>query len=143
MASLGFKECITQPGIYYHRERNIKVVSHVDDFLCVGAEEDLIWFREALGKKYEIKSKMLSQTNPEVTFLGRKIIWCADGPEIEADSKHVRVLLEEWGLTECNPCDTPIGSEAAEVNQKEEMPSGEATLSVSYTHLTLPTNREV
>ena len=33
MTEIKFKECITQPGIYYHEERLLQVVSHVDDFL--------------------------------------------------------------------------------------------------------------
>ena len=36
MEELGFTECVTQPGIYHHRQRRVQVVSHVDDFLCIG-----------------------------------------------------------------------------------------------------------
>ena len=63
-----------------------------------------------------------------MVFLGRKISWTPEGLEVEADSKHVKALLTEWGMETCKACDTPIGGEASEVNQREEMNKGEAML---------------
>ena len=54
MTGMKFKECVTQPGIYFHEDRLLQVVSHVDDFLCVGPKESLRWFEGALKQKYEI-----------------------------------------------------------------------------------------
>ena len=54
MTALGFTECITQPGVYCHEEKTTQVVSHVDDFLCIGPKEALTWFGQALKTKYEI-----------------------------------------------------------------------------------------
>ena len=81
-----------------------------------------------MKKLYDIKSQLFDHDNPEVVFLGRKIIWKSEGLEMEADSKHVKALLTEWGMEACKPCDTPIGGEAAEVNQREGMSKGEAML---------------
>ena len=51
MNPLGFQECVTQPGIYYNEEMALQVVSHVDDFLCVGPRQALekfsVVFRES------------------------------------------------------------------------------------------------
>ena len=104
MEELGFSECVTQPGIYFHAGRNLQVVSHVDDFLCIGGEQELRWFRDSLQKKYEIKSNILNAGNKTVTFLGRKVTWTDEGIEFEADDKHVEILLREWNLVNCNSC---------------------------------------
>ena len=64
------------------------------------------WFRTVLAEKYEIKSKMLG--DGELSFLGRTIRSTGGSIEVEADAKHVKVLLEEWGMENCNACDTPL-----------------------------------
>ena len=110
MTGLKFKECITQPGIYFHEGRQLQVVSHVDDFLCVGPKQSLRWFKEEVERKYEIKANMLDEDHREVTFLGRKIRWTEDGIEVEADTKHVEILLKEWDMEGCKSCETPIGN---------------------------------
>ena len=122
MSKLGFKECVTQPGIYYHQSRNLYIVSHVDDFLCVGGMKELVWFKLALQEKYEIKAQILSRGNNTVSFLGRKVTWAESGLEIEADKKHVQILLEEWKMIDCNPCDTPLSCDTQGSNEGEPMP---------------------
>ena len=126
MDQLGFKECVAQPGIYVHLERTLQVISHVGDFLCVGPQKELIWFRKSLEERYDIKSKSLSQESSMVSFLGREIRWTSEGIEFEADRKHVNILLKEWGLEDCNHCDTPV--ENVEMNEGSPMSGGEATL---------------
>ena len=126
MKSLEFKECVTQPGIYYHEERGLQVVSHVGDFLCVGPKQSLRWFSLALEEKYEIKVNEFNEEKKEVIFLGRRISWSEEGVSIEADPKHVVILLKEWGLEDCNPCDTPVSAD--EKGNEEDMLPSQATL---------------
>ena len=45
---------------------------------------------------------------------------------MEADPKHVGILLKEWNMEDCNSCDTPIGNE--DVSSDEAMQAGEATM---------------
>ena len=61
-----------------------------------------------------------------MTPLGRRIRWSEEGIQIEADPKHVGILLREWGLEDCNPCDTPISTDEKEC--EEDMAPGQATL---------------
>ena len=128
MESLGFLECVTQPGIYFHEGRRLQIVSHVDDFLCIGREKELEWFKASLQDKYEIKSKLLNERSREVGFLERKIVWTDTGIELEADSKHVDILLEEWKMKECNPCDTSTQGEEGKADNEVDMSAGDATL---------------
>ena len=36
MARLGFTECKVTSGVYNHSDRDLRVVTHVDDFLVAG-----------------------------------------------------------------------------------------------------------
>ena len=128
MEGLGFIECVTQPGIYFHESRKLQIVSHVDDFLCVGREMELEWFKAALQEKYDIMSKLLNGRNREVIFLGRKIVWTDSGIEMEADSMHVDILLEELKMKERNPCDTPISGDEGKADNESDMNARDATL---------------
>ena len=69
---------------------------------------------------------MMNKEGDEVTFLGRHIRWTGSGIEIEADPKHVKILLREWGMEDCNPCDNPIDNEPQSV--EEPIAAGQATL---------------
>ena len=46
--------------MYFNPERDVKIVAHVDDFLCCGERSDLAWLRAALEKEVEIKAEVLS-----------------------------------------------------------------------------------
>ena len=42
-------------SVFIHRKRDLRVVTHVDDFLVAGEDHHLKWLREELAKKYELK----------------------------------------------------------------------------------------
>ena len=42
MLRMGFTCCTTSPGVFYHEKRELRVVTHVDDFSVGGWKEDLI-----------------------------------------------------------------------------------------------------
>ena len=50
MERLGFQVSVLHPAIYYHREKGIRVIAHVDDFLCTGDERTLRWLYNELSK---------------------------------------------------------------------------------------------
>ena len=41
--------------MFIHRSRDLRIVTHVDDFLVAGEDHHLKWFMEELTKKYELK----------------------------------------------------------------------------------------
>jgi len=110
MARLGFDECRMTTGVYIHRDRDLRVVTHVDDFLVAGEAQHLKWLRDELGKTYELKVQIAGWQPGdarEVSFLGRTIRLSNTGIEIEGDDKHVKGLIEEWQMQECKPVSTP------------------------------------
>ena len=46
---LGFDRGMASPCAFYHRERNLRVVVHGDDFTFCGLEEDLFWIRDLMS----------------------------------------------------------------------------------------------
>ena len=62
MKALGFRACVTVPCLYYHQDRDVFVVVHVDDFLCSGETGDLAWFRGELENSFELKSQVVGGT---------------------------------------------------------------------------------
>ena len=55
MEAMGFLECKVTTGVFVHPVRDIRVVTHVDDFLVAGGYDDLIWLRDEMSQKYELK----------------------------------------------------------------------------------------
>ena len=47
--------------------------------------------------------------------------------KIEADEKHVRMLVNEWNMQDCNASDTPLGGEVIGDDERELMTPGMST----------------
>ena len=41
-----FKEPVTHPGVFQHQTQDILLCVHVDDLLCTGLREDLMWLKK-------------------------------------------------------------------------------------------------
>ena len=100
MEEQGFEECKVTNGVFTNAERDLRTVAHVDDFLLSGELHDLLWFRDKLLEKYELKVQVAGwdrEDDKELSFLGRVIRLTPTGIELEGDDKHVGLLEEEWG----------------------------------------------
>lgn len=56
ISGLGFGASELHPSVYGHFARQIFVIVHVGDFLCIDGSEDLQWLFEALNKEYTSRS---------------------------------------------------------------------------------------
>ena len=122
MKMLGFDECKITIGVFTHRERDLRVAAHVDDFLLSGEMQDLSWLRDRLKEKYELKVQVAGWERGdarELSFLGRVIRTTSTGIELEGDDKHVSKLEEEWGMANCNPVATPYVKPSGSFNRLE------------------------
>jgi hypothetical protein len=91
------------------------VVVHVDDFMCSGEVKDLKWFYDSLATKFELNKTLITKDREEeVKYLGRIIKWTYDDHdyeghfEVEGDDRHVRLLLDEWGMVSCKGVDSAL-----------------------------------
>ena len=110
LVGIGFTMSARLPGLYFHERLEVALVTHVDDLLCSGSEENLNWVRAELSKKYEVKGQVMAEGNTEIKFLGRTIGRNERGFYWEEDSKHRDVLLEDWGLVYCNGVSTLVAT---------------------------------
>ena len=111
LKDLGFKDSRLHPGFFYHQGRDIALVSHVDDLLIGGTSEDLVWVRQSIEKKYDIKGTDIENAKDGLKFLGRRIERQEYGYVWSAVPKHREILLDEWGLVNANPVSTPVATE--------------------------------
>ena len=74
MKEMRLRECKVASGVFTHPERDLRVVVHVDDFLLSGEGHNLLWFRDQMLKKYELKVQVAGwdrEDEKELSFLGR------------------------------------------------------------------------
>ena len=81
----GFTIGRASPRNFHHAERNMVLTVHGDDFIVVGSEASLQWFKASLEGIYEIKAEFLGPQEEgcqtEVRILNRTIRWTAAGLE--------------------------------------------------------------
>lgn len=100
LRDLGFVPCVTAACVFHNPLSGVKIVSHVDDFLCSGPKTSLVALRQKLKEHYEVDGDILGLDPDEAregTFLGRLIRYTSDGLEWEADPKQVDALVSEFG----------------------------------------------
>ena len=68
LQAAGFVVGKASPCNFQHATRDLCVTVHGDDFTSSGSEEDLVWLRETLAARYEIKHSILG---PESTIRRR------------------------------------------------------------------------
>ena len=95
MTEAGMEASLTQPSMYFNKERRLLVVVHVDDFLCAGPKKELEWLFETLSQKYEMSKKILGPEGVcEAKYLNR--IVCYDEEKeiytMEGDAKHADIV---------------------------------------------------
>ena len=77
---------------------------HGDDFVLCGLEEDLKWAAQHIQQAFEVKVRALigedKGDDKEAVVLGRTVRWRSWGLEYEADERHRRALLEQFGFDE-------------------------------------------
>ena len=88
--------------MFHHRKRDVRALVHGDDFTLSGKEKDLIWIADIFKKKYITKVRGI--LGPEahdlksITILNRIVEWHENGITLEADPRHVDLLLQVLGL---------------------------------------------
>lgn len=90
-------------AVFIHRNRDLRVVTHVDDFLVAGEDHRLKWLKEELANKYGLKvqvARWQPGDDRELSFLGRIMRMSSAGIELEGDDKHVHGFIEEWNRQE-------------------------------------------
>ena len=110
MKETGFKQSPTTPCVCFNEATNVRVVVHVDNFLCTGPEPGLANLRRCLQNKYVIKFEILGAGANEKKagkFLGRATKWTENDLTYKGDDKFLESLLEEWNVHGMTAVQTP------------------------------------
>ena len=86
---------------------------HVDDLLCTGLREDLMWMKKQLLQEYELETKLMGgdeDIERKAIYLGRTLEWNENGRGVRPDRRHVRALLRELGMKICRNSSTPLSA---------------------------------
>ena len=109
----GFDELLVVPNVYFHKEWEVVLTVHGDDFLAVGRASDLDRVDRMMQESYKVK--ILPRIGPQAfggevdhgDHLHRTISWHASGFSWKADAKYREGLLQELSMKSSNGIDTP------------------------------------
>ena len=127
----GFMPGVASPVVFYNPTTGVRCVVHGDDFTFSGKRRQLEEMKKWMEDWCEIKFRgIMGGGQDEVKereILGRRLRWTEGGLELEADEKHRRILMENFGLDEgSNSVAAPMipserrGSEQAKPGQAAE-----------------------
>ena len=107
----GFVPGLGSPVLFVNHERGIKVSVHGDDVTSPGFPEDLLWLKEKFLERYEIKYGGTlggdATDVQDVMILNRLVHFGEFETTIEADPRHVQILLRELNLQDAKSVATP------------------------------------
>ena len=121
--------------MFQHETRDIFLCAHVDDSLCTGLREDVMWLKKQLLKEYELETKLMGEDDDmekEAVYLGRTLEWSENGLGVRPDRRHVRSLLRELGMENCRSISTPLEATAEKEGDRSECPEMSAELATKH-----------
>ncbi len=89
--------------VFYHKQKNVRVVVHGDDFTALGPSKSLDWFRGAVQQGMEVKFKerlVRGQVGASVRTLNKIVTVTDEGLEYEADQRRAEILMRNTGIEE-------------------------------------------
>ena len=100
------------PCIFTHKERDIRLLVHGDDFLVLADDEGHAFVDQALKKRYEFKRDGHigpGQEKQTMSVLNRLVKYHPDTGLVtyEADPRHAEALIKELHLENAKPAKTP------------------------------------
>ena len=100
--ALGFEQSWAEAMMFAHRDRNLKVIIHVDDPLTSGPMESVLWFYEELNKHIPVRVGTALGDKPQV-FLGARY-WRIQDTVVEMSKEgYIESVLDLMGMTNCSP----------------------------------------
>ncbi|CAE7551092.1 unnamed protein product [Symbiodinium sp. CCMP2592] len=136
LEGLGFKQGKSNPCLYFHEEKSLRLNVHGDDFTVVGSYKELKWLEAELGKVWTVETRgILARPGSElpgvihqISVLNRLVTWTQEGIEMEADPRHVDLVLEQLGLEKGVSVTTPLVKVKEEDMDKTPLGTAEAAL---------------
>ena len=71
---MGFTRGQNEPSVYYHEERDLLVMTFVDDLLIDGYPEHINWFLDELEQRFDCKDPDMVEEGVSLDYLGMEIM---------------------------------------------------------------------
>lgn len=97
----GYVRGTSNPCLVSSEKDKVALLVHGDDFAAVGPEAPLEKLRAVLSNNYKVKTEMLGggrEDAKEVRVLNRVVQWRQDGIALEADPRHIELIVKEFGI---------------------------------------------
>lgn len=99
MLGLGFSASGLRPSVFWLVRRQLTVVTHVVDVLCIGLPMDLQWMFDAVKNNYGLTKHIMGPECGEDVRYFKRVLRCgAHGIEWECDPTHVQIGVRGHGL---------------------------------------------
>ena len=108
---------------------------HVEDLLCTGLRDDLMWLKKQLLKECELETLLMGDDDDMVKkadYLGRTLEWGENGLNVRLDRRHVRSLLREFGMVNCRSISTPLRATVEKEGNGIDCPEVSAELATKH-----------
>ena len=111
-----------------HEQRQIRFEVHGDDFTGVGAKSDQLAKHWTIDLRGILGPPSMPDVDHSIVILNRLVTWSDKGIELEADPRHVELLLKEVGC-EGSKVTTPLVKERIEeALSSEELDADQAAM---------------
>ena len=124
LIELGFTRGVASPCCFHHKDRDIGVVVHGDDFTTIGEAEDLDWYEKGLASFFELKVRARlgpdETDDQEVRILNRIVRVTPSGLSYEADPRHVEILIKSLGVENAKSVSSPGVKDYSELELETE-----------------------
>ena len=74
LTSIGFQRGKSNPCVYYHAKRSLRVLVHGDDYASVGRLANLRWLQAELEKAFDTKTVIAGHSREADVVTGAKIL---------------------------------------------------------------------
>ena len=131
LCKLGFTRGKSSPCIFRHHTWDCCIFIHGVGFVVSGVEEHLKQGQKAICDVYLTKVRGVigpeSHDTKAMTILNRIVEWRTDGIVMEADPRHVELVLRELGMEQCKGSDVVGHSKTAETTCYSAPPTPDAS----------------
>ncbi|CAE7031422.1 unnamed protein product [Symbiodinium sp. CCMP2592] len=129
LLAAGFERCPAWPAIFFHKDREIRLLVHGDDFLILSDDAGQAYVEQILRSKYDLRvdgSIGQGEKKQEFCVLNRLVRFDERSGTIsyEPDPRHAEIILKDLEMETCKPVKSPNEKlKAEDVAKRLEMPT--------------------
>ena len=120
MQQLGLRQLVREPNVYTTVEGDAYIQCYVDDRLFIGQQETVTKLFKSIQKHVLLRPTGDLTVGNTISFLGRNICNKGDYYEISLAHSYTTELLEEAGMSNCNPAPAPGNNTLTATSEMEQ-----------------------